>query len=47
MCPLAGTKEIAAGIGGNARLVTYAGGHGMPTEQEDQFFALLGDFVAG
>jgi proline iminopeptidase len=47
VCPLAGTKEIAAGIGDNARLVTYAGGHGMPTEQKDQFFALLADFVAG
>ena len=47
VCPLVGTKEIAARIGDNARLVTYAGGHGMPTEQKDQFFALLAEFVAG
>jgi len=47
VCPLVGTKEIASGIGDNARLVTYAGGHGMPTEQKDEFFALLAAFVAG
>jgi proline iminopeptidase len=46
VCPLVGSKEIAAAIGDNARLVTFAGGHGMPTEQKDEFFALLAEFVA-
>lgn len=45
VCPLAGAEEIAAGIGENARLVTFAGGHGMIDEQTDDFFALLAEFV--
>jgi pimeloyl-ACP methyl ester carboxylesterase len=47
VCPLAGSKAIASGIGSNARLVTFAGGHGMGDEQEDDFFALLAEFVGG
>jgi pimeloyl-ACP methyl ester carboxylesterase len=47
VCPVVGAKEIAERIGENARLVSYAGGHGMLSEQNYQFFALLADFVAG